>query len=50
MVEKALNISLNNISVFPELEVKTQVVDRIFRTPKGSVTIAIVQKVRLEDG
>ena len=50
MVEKAFNIGLNNVPIFPELKIKAQVVDRIFCTPVWSITVAIIKKVGLEYG
>ena len=34
IVKETLNVSLYNIPIFPELEIESQVIDRVFRTPE----------------
>ncbi len=49
MIEKDFNTSFNNVSIFPELGIETQIVHYIFCTLVWSVTVAVVQKIRLEN-
>ncbi len=49
VVEKALDVGLNDIPVFPELKIELQIFDGLPGASGGSVTVAGVQKISLKN-